>query len=88
MKYIYKFGNSDRFLELIPIEDCTANGIIQITLKVLDKYQIPIKNYVSNLFTKGMYIHTNIIGHYNPLAGIIDLGSHTTFVVCINFIHK
>ena len=29
-----------------------------------------------------------IIGHYNPSAGIIDLVSHTTYVVCVNFIHK
>ena len=34
------------------------------------------------------YIHTYIIGHYNPSVGIIDLVSHTTYVVCINFIHK
>ena len=33
-------------MELIPIEGCTANGIIQITLKVLDKNQIPIKNLI------------------------------------------
>ena len=36
----------DRFLELIPIEDYTANGIIQTTLKVLDKNQIPIRNLI------------------------------------------
>ena len=35
-----------------------------------------------------VYIHTYIIGHYNPLARIIDLVSHTTYVVCVNFIHK
>ena len=34
------------------------------------------------------YIHTYIIGHYNPSARIIDLVSHTTYVVCVNFIHK
>ena len=34
------------------------------------------------------YIHTYIIGHYNPSAKIIDLVSHTTYVVCVNFIHK
>ena len=33
-------------MELIPIEDCTANGIIQITLKVLDKNAIPIQNLI------------------------------------------
>ena len=34
------------------------------------------------------YIHTYIIGHYNPPNRIIDLVSHTTYVVCVNFIHK
>ena len=31
---------------------------------------------------------TYIIGHYNPSVRIIDLLSHTTYFVCINFIHK
>ena len=33
-------------------------------------------------------IHTYIIGHYNPSVRIIDLVSHTTYGVCVNFIHK
>ena len=35
-----------------------------------------------------IYIHTYIIGHYNPSVSIIELVSHTTYVVCANFIHK
>ena len=31
---------------------------------------------------------TDIVGHYNPSFRIIDLVSHTTYVVCVNFIHK
>ena len=34
------------------------------------------------------YIHAYIIGYYNPSVRIIDLVSHTTYVVCVNFIHK
>ena len=34
------------------------------------------------------YLHTYIIGHYNPSVRIIDLVSHITYVVCVNFIHK
>ena len=34
------------------------------------------------------YIHTYIIDHYNPSDRIIDLVSYTTYVVCVNFIHK
>ena len=37
---------------------------------------------------KNIYIHTYIIGHYNPSVRIIDLVPHTTYVVCVNFIHK
>ena len=28
------------------------------------------------------------MGHYNPSVRIIDLVSYTTYVVCVNFIHK
>ena len=31
---------------------------------------------------------TYIIGHYNSSVRIIELVSHTTYVVCVNFIHK
>ena len=34
------------------------------------------------------YIHTFIIAHYNSSVRITDLGSHTTYVVCGNFIQK
>ena len=35
-----------------------------------------------------IHLHTYIIGHYNPSVRIIDLFSHTTYIVCVNFIHK
>ena len=31
---------------------------------------------------------TYIIGHYNLSVRMIDLVSHTIYVVCVNFIHK
>ena len=31
--------------------------------------------------------YTYIIGHYNPSVRIIDLVSHTIYVVCVNFIY-
>ena len=34
------------------------------------------------------FIHTCIIGHYNPSVRVINLVSHTTYVVCVNFIYK
>ena len=40
-----------------------------------------------NTITKCTYIH-NKISHYNPSARIIDLVSHTTYVVCVNFLHE
>ena len=33
-------------------------------------------------------IHSYIIDHYYPSIKIIDLVSNTTYVVCVNFIHK
>ena len=39
-------------------------------------------------FDFGGYVHTYIIGHYNPSVRIIDLVSDTTYVVCANFVHK
>ena len=33
-------------------------------------------------------LYTYIIGHYKPLVRITDLVSHTTYVVCVDFIHK
>ena len=32
--------------------------------------------------------HAYIIDHYNPSVRITDLVSHTTYVVCVNFVHK
>ena len=33
------------------------------------------------------YIIIHSIYHYNPSVRIIDLVSHTTYVLCVNFIH-
>ena len=41
-------------------------------------------NFVGHSHT----IHTYIIGHYNPSVRIIDLVSHTFYVVYVNYIHK
>ena len=37
------------------------------------------------IFGRKYYIHTYIIRHYNSSVRIIDLISHTTYVVCANF---
>ena len=34
-----------------------------------------------------LYIHTYIIGHYNPSVRI-DLIFHTTYLMCVNLIHN
>ena len=33
-------------------------------------------------------VHTHVIGYCNPSVRISELVSHTTYVVCVNFIHK
>ena len=43
---------------------------------------------LKTLSFQAFLLHTYIIGHYNPSVRIIDLVSHTTYVVCVNFIHK
>ena len=53
-------------------------------LNILSTYKTQnkkIRNLLSN-------IHTYIIGHYKPSVRIIDLVTHTTYIVCVNFIHK
>ena len=41
-------------------------------------------------YTCPKLIHTSIyvINHYNLSVSIIDLVSHTTYVVCVNFVHR
>ena len=39
-------------------------------------------------FMTSIDLHRYIIGHYNHSARIIDLVSHTTYVVYVNFIYK
>ena len=59
----------------------------QLTTEVLEN-----KTYFfSILKTKAhqnYYKMTYIISHYNPSVRIIDLVSHITYVMCVNFIHK
>ena len=49
---------------------------------------IKVTVFVGPAYRFHKYIHTYIIGHYNPSVQIIDLVSHTTYIVCVNFIHK
>ena len=44
--------------------------------------------YLSICYLREVYLHTYIIGHYNPSVRIIDLVSHTSYVGCVNFIQK
>ena len=48
------------------------------------KYMLSTSRYVLRINSRIIYI----IGHYNPSVGIIDIVSHTTYVVCVNFMHK
>ena len=41
-----------------------------------------------SLRVKRMDMHTYIIDNYNAPVSIIDLVSHTSYVVCVNFLHK
>ena len=55
-----------------------------IKLKLREEYKWTNHRTISS---KKFYIQ-NIIGHYNLSVRVIDLASQTTYVVCVNFIHK
>ena len=38
--------------------------------------------------TSPIHTYIHVIGHYNPSIRITDIVSHTTYVVCVNFIPK
>ena len=42
----------------------------------------------SRFINRNIYLHTYIIAHYNLSVRIIDLISHTTYVVCVNCIRQ
>ena len=54
--------------------------------QLLEGITLQLQKSSINIKTLKEYIH--IIGHYNPSVRIIDLVSHTTYVVAVNFIHK
>ena len=59
----------------------SAKNIMQKT-ELSDK-----RSYLRMTSNHSSYIYTYIICHCNPSIRIIDLVSHTTYVVCVNFIH-
>ena len=80
-----------------------VNSICMVSPQISSLYNLPIANKIIYLtpmdrkvkFTTQplhilylYYIHTYIIGHYNPSVNIIDPVSHITYVVCVNFVHK
>ena len=44
--------------------------------------------FYSECYVTGHCCITYIIGHCNPSVSIIDLVTHTTYVMCVNLIHK
>ena len=62
-------------------------NIIELRTNILYMEAACIQKVIEAVQHNWTYI-TYIIGHYNPSVRIIDLVSHTTNVVCVNFIHK
>ena len=54
----------------------------------LINFRIQVSQIFNNTEFSKYELHTNITGHYNPSVRIIDLVSRTTYVMCVNFIHK
>ena len=57
-------------------------------LKLPIEFTSPTWNYYNLCWCIHTYIHTYIIGHYNPSVRVIDLVPHTTYALYFNFIHK
>ena len=55
------------------------------TLTDPEKCTLNIPKYTQKTTLYRIQTHTYIIGHYNPSVKIIDLVSHTTYVVCVIF---
>ena len=60
----------------------------QYTNAAIYKTDVSVLRVFKNKEGQEVKIHTYIIGYYNPSVRIIDLVSHTTYVVCVNLIHK
>ena len=63
--------------------DSSSNALIICNDKFLLKIYLKVRHYKILLHNI-----TYLNGHYNPSVRIIDLVSHTIYVVCVNFIHK
>ena len=64
-----------------------VKSIEQAKKTIQRRFSSDIDTYIHN-WSLQPSIYMYIIGHYNPLIRIIDLISDTTYVVCVNFIHK
>ena len=76
---------------LCPNFDNFILGQIAILVKSNDLQNLSCNDsyiFVPNIAVALAYTPTFIIGHYNPSVRIVDLVSHTIYVVCFNFIHK
>ena len=62
----------------------SGRAMRQITRDLCD---LELEKFFDFLFKKTS-IFTYLIRNCNTSVGIIDLVSHTTYVVCVNFIHK
>ena len=78
------------FLSFLSLQAILSSNFPEILLKMCNKITklVETVHYINTLFIiwkHFTYIHTYIIGHYNPSVRIIDLVTHTTYVVCVNF---
>ena len=81
------FGKSDPAFDLQADIIFSGNGRAKSN-KFLDYIKSIVIGCNLRINTLHGSTHTYIIGHYNPSVRIIDLVSHTIYVVCVNFIHK
>ena len=80
--------------EQFKMEPSNIKHSIEVSLKILQSKTKKCILLLNNSYENNKQIfvvntlRTYVIGHYNPSVSIIELVSHTTYLACVNFIHK
>ena len=80
----FKVVNRICFQDIL-INDNDTSDRFYITRQII---KFSTVNIINSWLCSVKSASTYLIGHYNPSVRIIDIVSHTTYVVCVNFVHK
>ena len=88
--FVIIYMKTNKLLSFSLCPNCYKKWPYQLVTEPLTytHYIIVIQVSITQFSPIHLNSHTYIIGHYNPSVRIIDLVSHTTYVMCVNFRHK